>query len=183
MKTRFLTIVQLAILSAAAGLMVSCETLNSSRLASSRQAGNQRLDPNHPALLARNAQIAAEAPGNYFIGRRYWIEGKRFWGFVRKPGQPWDDAPIVMMNETRKHQPDRLPEVAVNGARTHGYDHNYEYRLSGFFSGEPVYDPNSDQVLPEFVLTDYELLSSSPGFLFHPNQKFEKLRIPKAPVY
>ena len=139
-----------------------------------------RLDPNDPRLLERRAQIAAETPGNYYIGRRYWLKGTNFWGFVRKPGQQWDQAKLVMLSEKVKRAPDRLPEDGPDGSR-HGYDHNYEYKLYGEFSGQRVYDPNSNQILPEFVLRDYELISTRPGFLFHPNQRFEPLRVPTIP--
>lgn len=139
-----------------------------------------RLDANDPRLLERRAQIAAEAPGNYYIGRRYWLEGTNFWGFVRKPGQQWDEAKLVMLSEKVKRAPDRLPEDGPAGSR-HGYDHNYEYKLYGEFSGQRVYDPNSNQILPEFVLRDYELISARPGFLFHPNQRFEPRRVPTIP--
>ena len=141
-----------------------------------------RLDPNNPEVLARRARIQAEAPGNYYIGRRYWLEGTNFWGFVRKPGQQWEDAKLVMMGEKFKKSPDRLPEDGSAGRRP-GYDHNYEYKLIGEFSGQRVYDPNSNQILPEFTLRDYQLISTGPGFLFHPNQRFEKNHVPSAPKY
>lgn len=140
------------------------------------------LNPNHPALLSRNAQIAAETPGDYYIARRYWIPGTRFWGFIRAPRQPWDQAKLVILNENKKRAPDRLPETSPAGP-SHGYDHNYEYIFKGHYSGERIYDPNSNQILPEFQLESYELVSSNPGFLFHPNEVFQKNRIPKAPVY
>ena len=133
-------------------------------------------------LVQRRAQIAAEPRGSYYIGRRYWLDGTRFWGFVRRPGQQWDEAQLVVMNESQKLQPDRLPEIGPPGER-HGYDHNYEYKLWGRFTGGRIYDPNSNQVLPEFLLTNYELKSSHPGFLFHPLQRFEKKRVPKPPQY
>ncbi|MEM1294963.1 MAG: hypothetical protein AAGH89_06325 [Verrucomicrobiota bacterium] len=139
-----------------------------------------RLSAKHPAILARNTQIAGETRGDYYYGRRYWLEGTRFWGFLREPGQPWHEAKLVMMNESVKHTPDRLPEVNPGG-KAFGYDHNYEYRIRGRYTGKRVYDPNSNQVLPEFLLTEFELISNRPGFLVHPDQKFEKNKIPKPP--
>lgn len=139
-----------------------------------------RLSANHPAIQARNAQIAAEPRGNHYYGRRFWLEGTRFWGFLREPGQPWHEAKLVVMNESVKHTPDRLPEVNPGG-RAFGYDHNYEYRITGRYTGKRAYDPNSNQVLPEFLLTGYEVVSERPGFLFHPDQKFEKNKVPKPP--
>ncbi|MEM0969093.1 MAG: hypothetical protein AAF191_11865 [Verrucomicrobiota bacterium] len=155
--------------------LASCETAGPS-------SGYGSLRDDHPSLLSRRARIAAEPSADYYIGRRFWIEGTRFWGFVRKPGQQWDQARLVVMNENVKKAPDRLPEQNPSGP-SHGYDHNYEYKLKGRFSGEEIYDPNSNKILPEFMLTGYELISSKPGFLFHPNEVFAKNRIPKPPVY
>jgi hypothetical protein len=143
---------------------------------------SQRLDPNDPQFLARKAKIAAEPPGNYYIGRRFWLEGTNFWGFVRKPGQQWSEAKLVMMGEQFKKAPDRLPEDGPVGQR-HGFDHNYEYKLYGEFSGQRIYDPNSNQILPEFVLRNYELISTHPGFLFHPKEKFEPRHVPAPPKF
>ncbi len=164
-------------------LLTSCSSTGgaaSNSGSSTTARTGQRVDPNHPLLKRRNAEIAQEPLGDYYIGRRYWIEGTRFWGFVRKPRQPWHHARLVMINESKKLTPDRVSEETVEGPR-HGYDHNYEYKIVGSFTGAEVYDPNSNQVLPEFMLEDYELISSNAGFLFHPNQRFEKNRIPRPP--
>lgn len=135
------------------------------------------VDPNHPLVRERAAKIAAEAPGDYWIGRRWWTEGTRFWGYLRRPRQPWSEAKLVMMNEARKHNPDRLPETPETGP-AHGFDHNYEYRMHGRFSGEKVYDPNSNLMLPEFLLENYELISAHPGFLFQPGEQYDRKRLP-----
>ncbi len=139
----------------------------------------QRFTRDHPALVARNAQIAAEPRGDFYIGRRYFIDGTRFWGFIRKPGQPWQQAKLSVINEDQKFTPDRQRQI--DGSAKMGFDHNHEYRLYGRFTGERVYDPNSNQVLPEFLLTRYELISSNPGFLFHPEQTFRPQTVPKPP--
>lgn len=173
-----LNFILLIAISAAASLLTSCTTMSHG----SSAGRPTNLDPNDPQLLARRAQIRAEQPGNYYIGRRYWLEGTRFWGFLRRPGQQWDDARLVIMNENVKKQPDRLPE-SNPGGNSHGYDHNYEYKIRGNFTGHKVYDPNSNQELPEFILRDYELVSRNPGFLFHPRQVFEAKRVPKPPLY
>src|SRR5207237_2808943 len=52
-------------------------------------------------------QIAAEPPGDYFIGRRYYKPDFKFWGYVRRPGAPWSTAQLVMLNEKDKLAPDR----------------------------------------------------------------------------
>ena len=68
--------------------------------------------------------------------------------------------------------PDRLPEVANSAGPSYGFDHNQEYRIWGYYSGRKIYDPNSDLILPEFVLQRYELRNPSPGWLFSPKERF-----------
>ena len=91
--------------------------------------------------------IAAETPGDYYIGRRYYKPDFKFWGYVRRPGQPWTTAQMVMLNEKQKLAPDR---EQLN----FGSDNNYEYKLYGYFSGEKVYEPASNTIYPEFVLKE-----------------------------
>jgi len=103
--------------------------------------------------------IAAEPPGNYFVGRRYYKKDYKMWGWVRRPGQPWNSAQLVMLNENTKLAPDRA-------AGTLGLDHNTEYRLQGRFTGGKVYEPASNSFYPEFVLTGYEVRSTTPPFIY-----------------
>jgi len=111
------------------------------------------------AKLEAARQIAAEAPGDYFIGRRYYKPDFKFWGYVRRPGEPWSKAQMVMLNEKQKLAPDREKQ-------TFGFDNNYEYKLFGYFSGERVYEPASNTIYPEFVLKGYELISTNPVPIF-----------------
>jgi hypothetical protein len=104
--------------------------------------------------------IAAEAPGDYYVARRYYkIPQYKFWGYVRKPGQPWNTAQLVVLNEKEKLAPDR---EQLN----FGFDNNYEYKIWGRFSGDKVYDAGSNGFYPEFVLKKYELISVSPPPIF-----------------
>ncbi len=125
-----------------------------------------------PMLAARDAQILAEPRGDYYIGRRYFTDKTRYWGYVRKPGQLWDKAVLVLMDERRgRLTPDRLLEQPSTG-NAHGYDHNYEYKISGAFTGQQAYDPNADMILPLFAATNYEVISAKPGFLFTPGERY-----------
>lgn len=138
---------------------------------------------NSPAEQARAARIAAEPAGNYWIGRRYVTFKTRFWGFLRRPGEPWSESKLVIMNEKMIKVPDRLPEPGtpnddLPGPTAFGFDHNYEYRVRGRFSGENVYDPNSNAFLPEFIPTSFELANQSPGWLFDPNEAYDPERLP-----
>lgn len=135
-----------------------------------------------PSLEARKAQIATEPRGDFFYGRRYLVEKTRFWGFLRKPGQQWSSAKLVVINEKQGRQPDRYSEIGPPGKR-YGFDNNYEYRIKGYYSGEKAYDINSNQFLPEFVLTGYELLDTDPGWLFSPKDHYDPKRITLTPRY
>ena len=123
------------------------------------------------ARLQREIDIAAEPVGDFWIGRRWYTKGTRFWGYVRRPRQPWSEARLVMVNESQKLAPDRLPEEASNG-NTAGFDHNFEYQLWGHFTGDTVYDPNSNLQLPEFKLNRYEMINNKPGYVFEPWERY-----------
>ncbi|MFT4641169.1 MAG: hypothetical protein ACI8T1_004505 [Verrucomicrobiales bacterium] len=135
-----------------------------------------------PLVQARNERIRQEPLGDYFMGRRYWVKGSRTWGWVRKPGQPWDKARLVVTNERFKKNPDRLPEYRTDGGPTNGSDHNVEYQLKGYFSGDEVYDPTTNLILPEFVLQGYEITNREPGWLFQPNDRLGNSRLPRTHV-
>ena len=128
---------------------------------------------NYPSVAERSTQIANEVRGDYFIGRRYYVKKTRFWGFIRKSGSPWDSSNLVVMNEKSKRNPDRIAEYSSDThGRRYGYDQNYEYLIRGYYTGKKIYEPNSNQILPEFVATSYELLNSRPGWLFSPEDKY-----------
>ena len=114
------------------------------------------------AQLAQRQAILQEPPGEYFIGRRYYNPNYKFWGYVRKPGQPWREAQLVMLNEKLKLAPDRADNHL-------GEDDNCQYRLFGRFTGDTVYEPASNHVYPEFQLTGYELVDRNPPSIFAPN--------------
>ena len=110
---------------------------------------------------------------------------------MRKPGEPWSESFLVIINEKNKTVPDRLPEIMeseieklgddptkLKKVKRFGYDHNYEYKFMGRFSGSEVYDPNSNLFLKEFILSDYELISSDPGWLFFPNEVYNLKVLP-----
>jgi hypothetical protein len=111
------------------------------------------------AKIAMQQRIAAEPPGDYFIGRRYYKIDFKFWGYIRRPGQPWSTAQLVMLNEKNKLAPDREQ-------MNFGNDNNYEYKLYGEFSGQTVYEPASNGFYPEFILKNYELISANPAPIF-----------------
>lgn len=111
------------------------------------------------ARIEMAQRIAAEPTGDYFIGRRYYKPDYKFWGYIRRPGQPWSTAQLVMLNEKQKLAPDREP-------LNFGSDNNYEYKLYGSFSGDTVYEPASNGFYPEFILKGYELISTNPTPIF-----------------
>lgn len=105
------------------------------------------------------AEIPNEPRGDYFIARRYYKSDYKFWGYIRRPGEPWSQAKMVMLNENTRLAPDRERGIL-------GLDNGYEYQLAGYFSGETVYEPASNSFYPEFVLKGYELRSKSPAPIY-----------------
>ncbi|HCQ80207.1 MAG TPA: hypothetical protein DIV46_09555 [Verrucomicrobiales bacterium] len=132
-----------------------------------------------PTVSDRKAQIAAEPRGDFYYGRRYFVEKTRFWGYLREPGQSANKARLVIFKESWKLNPDRLPEL--KGGKAYGFDNNYEYRIYGRYTGRELYEPNSNQILPEFILTDYQLISRSPGWLFSPSDQYYPTRLSLLP--
>lgn len=144
--------------------------------------GGGRPNMGGPTVDERKLQIASEPRGDFFYGRRYHVRKTRFWGFLRKPGQSWSKAKLVVFNEKQGRQPDRYSEIGPPAQR-YGVDNNYEYRIKGYFSGEKAYEINSNQFLPEFVLTGYELLDKDPGWLFSPKDHYDPARITLTPRF
>ena len=66
---------------------------------------------------------------------------------------------MVMLNEKEKLAPDR-ERLAF------GSDNNYEYKLTGEFTGQTVYEPASNGFYPEFLVKSFELISTSPPPIF-----------------
>lgn len=124
-------------------------------------AGCEAVDnnTNRQSRAAAAAAIKGEVPGDYYIGRRYFKLDYKFWGWVRRPGQPWSTAKLVMLNENAKLAPDR-PTGKL------GSDNDSEYKLYGSFSGETVYEPASNGFYPEFVLKGYDLVSATPANIY-----------------
>ena len=85
-----------------------------------------------------------------------------------------------MMREDKLLVPDRLPEDGPPGRR-HAYDQNYEYRIEGYYTGRKAYDPNSNQILPEFMLTAYDLMDRDPGWIFSPEDRYHPKRFTLSP--
>lgn len=133
-----------------------------------------------PTEAERQAQIASEPTGDFYYARRYYVEKTRFWGYLRKPRQSADSAKLVIFKEDRKRSPDRLPENGPPGAR-YGFDHNFQYRIRGNYTGEEAYDPNSNQFLPVFMLTGYEVVDRDPGWLFSPGDHYDRYTVTLRP--
>jgi hypothetical protein len=131
------------------------------------QTGSDPFTKNQAAVAQ---SIASESSGNYYIGRRFYRRYFFFWGYVRRPRQPWSQAQLVMVNEQKLHAPDREQNAI-------GSDNGYEYRLAGYFSGERVYEPASNSFYPEFVLTGYKLVSSKPPPIFRDSTATDPGRI------
>lgn len=125
------------------------------------------------AIAKREAQIATEPRGDYYIGRRYYIPYTRFWGYLRRPGESWRTAQLVMMDEHIVHQPDRGIEPPQKNA-VYGTDQNVEYIVHGHYMGKEAYDSATDRPYPLFQATGFEVRDRKPGFLFKPSEKYSE---------
>lgn len=134
------------------------------------------MNPRLESPVMRSQQIAQEATGDFFYARRYFVEKTRFWGYLRQPRQPWSEAKLVIMNENSMLQPDRLPEDGPWNAR-HGFDNNYEYRITGYYTGRRIYEPSSNLFLPEFKASGYSRLKTNPGWLFSPQDHYSPTKV------
>jgi hypothetical protein len=144
-------------------------------LAVAAMAGCETVDTAAVTRAAASQAIRSEPPGNYFVGRRMYKVDYKVWGWVREPGRPWSTARLVMMNEQRKLAPDRAQGKL-------GADNDYEYRLSGYFSGETVYEPASNGFYPEFILLGAEVKSTKPPNIYlTERQRDPKLRVLQPP--
>ncbi len=129
-----------------------------------------------PTMSERSAAIATEPRGDFFYGRRYFVQKTNFWGYLRKPGQDARNAKLVVIQERQTLTPDRFLAGGA-GEKQHGFDQNYEYRIWGNYTGRTVYDLNSNQMLPEFFLSRYELVEKNPGWLFRPDDRYDSTKI------
>ena len=157
----------LKLASIAAACLVLCQCAGSGNSGPPNMGG--------PTEEERQASISSEPTGNFYYGRRYYVEKTRFWGYLREPRQSAEKSKLVIFKETLRKNPDRLPEDGPEGAR-YGFDNNYEYRIYGHYTGAKALCPTSNQVLPVFALTDYELVNRQPGWLFSPKDHYHPLR-------
>lgn len=123
------------------------------------------------AIAQREAAIAQEPVGDYYIARRYYVPTTRFWGYIRRPGQSWRTAKLVIMDETKVLAPDRGLEPPAPNA-IFGSDHNVEYVVTGSFLSDAAYEPNSNQILDVFQATSYQVRDAKPGYLFRPSERY-----------
>ena len=103
--------------------------------------------------------IPNEPPGDYWIGRRFYKEQLGFWGYIRRPQQPWDQAKLIMMNENEKFAFDREQGKI-------GMDDNYEYKFYGHITPTKIYEPSTNDWYDEFQLQGYEIRDTNPPSIF-----------------
>lgn len=103
-----------------------------------------------------------------FTGRRWYVESRgtscRFWGYLKNPEQSWSRGRLVILDERAGISPPDRPAIPP-GPPFNGDDHNFEYHVTGAFTGQKAYDPNSDLELPVFAARSFQLLNRTPGDL------------------
>ena len=64
-----------------------------------------------------------------------------------------------------------------------GSDNDYEYRITGYFSGETVYEPASNGFYPEFIFLGAEVKSTNPPNIYQlEREKDPSARILQPPL-
>lgn len=135
------------------------------------------VEQNAADRAAISAAITKEPRGCYYVGRRFYKIDYHMWGWVKKPGEPWKKAQLVMFNEQQALAPDRKKNQI-------GADNNYEYALEGYYSGERVYEPASDSFYPEFVFKKATLINSAPPLIFPDSRWIDpKIRLLEPPPF
>jgi hypothetical protein len=138
--------------------------------------GCETIDTGAATRAAMNEAIRREPPGNYFVGRRMYKVDYKVWGWLREPGRPWKSSRLAMFNEQRVLAPDR------SGGKL-GTDNNYEYRITGYYSGETVYEPASDGFYPEFILLGAEVKDTKPANIYQDKRQNDpRVRLLQPPV-
>jgi len=156
--------------------LVGLAILTLSNCAPMRNSRSANMGMTEVTPQMRQLEVSSEVRGDYFYARRYFVEKTRFWGYVRKPGQPWSKAQLVVMNENSSPQPDRRSESGPESSR-HGYDQNYTYRVRGHYTGRDIYEPASNLFLPEFKASSYSIVQRDSGWLFTPKDYYNKTKI------
>lgn len=117
-------------------------------------------------LLLAALLFPDSAAADTYTGRRWFVRipGHTcyFWGYIKKPGQKWTAARLVVIDQRVSVPP---PDAAGGKPELIGSDHNFEYTIEGSFTGRSAYDPNADLVLPTFAAKKFTLVNRAPGAL------------------
>ncbi len=98
--------------------------------------------PVDPAALNAN-------PPAYWDAQRYYVENRMPWGFVKRPGDPWNKAFLALLNEDQCLAPHRSMDRK-------DADQNMQYKFYGQWWDKKAYDPVMNRLLPVFVLQRFE---------------------------
>ncbi|MDX2225759.1 MAG: hypothetical protein SFY92_01465 [Verrucomicrobiae bacterium] len=102
----------------------------------------------------KTAESSPAAPTpEIFVGRRAYEEKFMYWGYVKREGEDWGKNTRLVVFRPEVPIPDQK-----EGPR--GRDNNYEYKITGYFSGQKAYEPKSDLLMDVFVLQGYEVIST-----------------------
>ncbi|GEM_PF-3212715 len=123
-------------------LLTSCSSTGST------QGGADKPSSASGSKRVSAAQLNAR-PGEYWLGQRVFIQDQMIWGWVKRPDEPWEEAVPVLLREEDVMAPHR--ELAKASA-----DHNYQYKLYGYFWEQRAYEPVLNRLLDVFVLQGVE---------------------------
>ena len=148
----------------------------------------ERLKADFGFELPDVAEDESFTPDAYFTELEDRVAGRPRWSVDRDGMQLgfFSFTKLLMMRDLETAQ---WPEGAfeahpvLSGLLGDGFDQNFEYRIHGYYTGQKVYEVNSNQILPEFMLTGYELVSPTPGWLFSPKDHYNPQSITLRPGF
>jgi hypothetical protein len=113
-------------------------------------------DPKYTSLAVGYREGRTEGSDYWIAHRLIDPDGGQGWGWVRQPGQNWNDATWIALQETLG--------VAVAPHRhlqKADMDANWEFKFWGKFASYKAYDPRLDEQIPVFILEGYEVLGQA----------------------
>src|SRR5258708_26763753 len=99
-------------------LLIGCQTISRTTVSNGLEVSPEAAE-----------RVKTERLGDYFVGRRLVGQHFYFWGYVKKPGESWDRAKLVMLNENMARAPDRVRNASAS-------DTHWDNRRCGIFSAD-----------------------------------------------
>ncbi|MEM9444135.1 MAG: hypothetical protein AAGA18_02170 [Verrucomicrobiota bacterium] len=107
----------------------------------------------NPSILTIIPQSSGVKEGDVFIGQRHCQYKYSGWGWMKKEKESWSSARWVMIKEIPGRH--KVPHRYLSDE--HG-DHGIRYKMWGRFADYKGYEPNTDRLVPIFILRGWEVI-------------------------